>query len=144
MTEEFPLPPDLEQIERELAARPRSWPDAGLKERCVQQLRVELRGPGSGSRWSLVAATAAALLVGLNLSLSATQATDFGLHIGSQQQSVQRAAEEIRQLLPDVPPKEAARQAVLLRAGADIVLCPKVSTKYVASGKNFGESISEY
>jgi hypothetical protein len=74
--------------------------------------------------------------VGLNLSLSAAQATDFGLRLDGRKQSVERTAEDIRQLLPDISFQEARRQAILLRAGADIVPCPNVPASYVTRNKN--------
>jgi hypothetical protein len=126
MTEDFPLPPELAPLEQELAARPRGQPSAQLKERCLHSLRAELRRQQAGSRWAFAVAVAATVLVGLNLSLSASQATDFGFQLDGRQQSVERTAEEIRRLLPDLSPQEAMRQAALLRAGADIVPCPSV------------------
>ena len=118
MSENFPLPPELVRLEQDLATRPRVQPSAQLKERCLAGLRAELRRQPSQSRWAFAVATAASVLVGLNLSLSATQATDCGLRIEARQGSAETTPEEIRRLLPDVAPQEAMRQAVLLAAGA--------------------------
>jgi hypothetical protein len=136
MMNDFPLPPELQRIEQELAARPRGGPSLQLKERCLGGLQTELRRQRAGSRWAFAVAVAATVLVGLNLAISAGQATDFGLMRDGRQQSVQKTAEEIRRLLPEVPPQEATRQALLLHSGAGIVACPKVVAGRVVFDKN--------
>ena len=136
MIEDFQLPPELQQLEQALAAVPREQPSSQLKERCLHSLRAELSRPQSGNRWAFAVAVAATVLVGLNLALSAGQATDFGLRLGGRQQSVEKTAAEIRLLLPDMPPQEAARQAVLLHSGSDIVPCPAVPAGRLARNSN--------
>ena len=120
-----------------MAARPGGRPSAQLKQRCLDGLRTELRRHPSENRWAFAVAAAATVLVGLNLSLSASQATDCGLRLDGRQTSVVNTAKQIRQLLPDIPPQEAMRQAVLLRAGTDVVPCPKVPAKHVALDRAF-------
>jgi hypothetical protein len=136
MSDDFQLPPDLERIEQALAARPREVPSAHLKERCLHSLQLEVRRQRASSRWMFAAALAATVLVGLNLAISASQATDFGLRLDGRQLSIEKTAAEIRRLLPDVPPREAARQAMLFHSGAGIVPCPKVAAGRVAFDKN--------
>lgn len=136
MTENSPLPPELVLLEQDLAARPRGRPSAELKERCLGGLRAELRRQPSRNRWAFAVAVSASVLVGLNLSLSASQATDFGLRLDGRQTSVVKTAEQIRRLLPEMPPQEAMRQAVLLRASAEVVPCPNVPAKCVAWDEN--------
>ena len=131
MSEDFSLSPELERIEQDLAARRRAQPSSRLKEQCLRTLRAELRRQEARSRWTFALAVAASVLLGLNLSLSASQATDYGFQRDGRQPSVQRTAAEIRRLLPEVPPQEATRQAVLLRAGAGVVPCPNVPAKRV-------------
>ncbi len=136
MMDDFSLPPELERIEKELAARPRGRPSEQLRARCLDGLQAELRLQRAGSRWAFAVAVAATALVGLNLAISAGQATDFGLRLDGRQQSVAKTAAEIRRLLPDIPPGEAARQAVLMHSGATIVPCPNVPAGRVVLGKN--------
>jgi hypothetical protein len=136
MTNDFPLPPELKKIEQELAARPHQGPSKQLKARCLGGLQSELRRQEVRSRWMFAVAVAATVLVGLNLAISAGQATDFGLRPDGRQQSIQKTAAEIRRLLPEVPPREAARQAMLLHSGASIVPCPKVAAGRVMFDKN--------
>jgi hypothetical protein len=131
MSEDFSLSPELQRVEQDLAARRRAEPSGQLKEQCLRTLRAELRRQATRSRWTFALAAAASVLVGLNLSLSASQATDYGFQLDGRQRSVQRTAEEIRRLLPEVSPQEAMRQAVLLRAGAGMVPCPNVPAKHV-------------
>ena len=136
MQDDFPLPPELQQLEQALVAVPREQPSFQLKERCLHSLQAELGRPQSGNRWTFAIAIAASVLLGLNLSLSATQATDCGLRLDGRQQSVENTAAEIRRLLPEVSPREAARQAMLLHSGATIVPCPNVPAGRVVLGKN--------
>jgi hypothetical protein len=137
MSEDFSLSPELQRVEQDLAARRRAEPSGQLKEQWLRTLRAELRRQAARSRWTFALAAAASVLVGLNLSLSASQATDYGFQLDGRQldgrqPSVQTTAEEIRRILPEVPPQEATRQAVLLRAGAGMVPCPNVPAKHVA------------
>ncbi len=136
MTENFPLPPELERLEARLAARERPQPSHQAKQRLLCSVRAELRRSRAQSRWAFAAAMAATVLVWLNLSLCATQATDCGLELGGPRQSLESGAEQIHQLLPDLPPREVTRQAVLLRAGTGVIPCPRVSAGDVGLRKN--------
>ena len=121
MTEDFPLPPELERLERHLAARERPQPSDRAKQRLLGSVRAELERSRRGRRWAFAVAMAATVLVWLNLSLCATQATDCGLKLDGRHRPADNGAEQIRQLLPDLAPREAMRQAVLLRAGGAVV-----------------------
>jgi len=136
MMEDYPLPPELEQLERHLAARERSQPPRALKQQVLHGMRADLRRLQARSRWTFAAAMAATVLVWLNLSLCASQATDYGLELDGRHQSLGNDAEQIQQLFPDLPPREAMRQAILLRAGAGVVGCPNVSAGHAAIPNN--------
>ena len=136
MTENYLLPPELERLEQQLAARPRWEPSNQLKEQFLHGLRAESRRGQARARRAFAVSVAASVLVWLNFSLSATQATDYGLQLDGRRQSAQRVAEEIRRLLPEVPPREAIRQAILLRGGAGAVPCLRLSAEKVARGRN--------
>jgi hypothetical protein len=127
MSDDFELPPDLDRLEQALIAISREEPSGQLKEKCLRSLHAEAKRQQSGSRWAFAIAFAASVFVGFNLSMSATQATDCGFRLDGRQQSVAKTAAEIRRLLPDVSPREAARQALLLHASAAIVPCPNVA-----------------
>jgi hypothetical protein len=133
MTENFPLPPELEELERQLAARELPQPAPEAKERLLCGVRVELRRAQVRSRWVFSLATAATVLVWLNLSLCATRATNCGLEVAGPLPSVGDGADQIRQLLPELAPREALRQAVLLRAGAGVTACPRLSARDAAA-----------
>ena len=138
MTEDFSLPPELRELEERLAASPRGIPRGALRERFLSSVPRELRGAERRARWTFTVAVAATALVWLNRSMSATQATDCGLHFDGGQASVEQAAEEIRRLLPELPPQEALRQAILLRASTGLVPCPSISPKCDLPSRNRG------
>ena len=72
-------------------------------------------------------AAAAGVLVWLNLSLAATRATDCGLRLHGPGQSIETACRQIEQLVPELPPQQSRRQAILLRAGSALIPCPDLS-----------------
>jgi len=135
MTDDFPLPPELQRLEQALSARPREQPSDELKQRCLRGIQAELRTQHARSRWTFAVAVAATVLVGLNLSMSASQATDFGFQLGGQQPSLEETAAEVRLLLPEVSPQEAMRHALLLQSGARILPIPDVAGR-VTGDKN--------
>lgn len=132
MMENFPLPSELQWLEQHLAARQCPQPLPSARERFLCSVRAELRRSQAGSRWAFAVAMAATVLVWLNLSLCATQATDCGLKLDGPHQLVGNGAEQIQRLLPDLTPREAMRQTVLLRAGTGVIPCPRLSANYVA------------
>jgi hypothetical protein len=127
------FPPELEQLERDLADRPRLDPPAELRERVIDGVRAELQRNGARNGWTFAAAVAAAALVWANLSLSATLGTDYSPQPGSLRPPVDEVAEQIQQLLPELSQREALRQAVLLQARSDLLLYPHVSAGPAAS-----------
>jgi len=124
--ENWDLPPELKPLERDLTERLQAAPSPGLAQRVVVAVRAELRRDRMRRRWAFAAGAAAAVLVWANLSLSAAQATDYDLRLGSERQPVLEVAEQIRQLLPEISQREALRQAVLLQAGVDLRRHPGV------------------
>jgi hypothetical protein len=98
-----------------------------LRHRVLDDVRSRLRHEQSQSRWQFAAAVAAAAMLWMNLSLSATQATDFGLRPSRPSESIETIARQIEQLAPDLSPREARRQAILLQAGSNLVCYPDLS-----------------
>ena len=126
--EDRQLPPELRQLERDLTSRPLPDPPAALRLRMIGQVRVKLRQDRFAARWGFAAAVAAVALLWINLSLSATQATDYGLRLGGQGQAVGELAEQMQQVLPELSPREALRQAILWQAASTLAACPDLST----------------
>jgi hypothetical protein len=116
------LPPDLAHLERRLAERPRQEPPADLRQRVLAAL-----GRGCGREatgfWRFVAAVAAAVVLAINLSMSAANDTDWRLG-GDLAPKQTASADRIREVLPELSEREARRQAVLLRARSFLTLVP--------------------
>ena len=121
-----PLPPDLLALERELAARPQPGPSAELRARVLMAARRELTmprpNPARRDFGRFAAATAAAALLAINLSASLANNTDW--HLRAPADGPAAAADRIRELAPDLPEREARRQALLLRAAAGLAAAP--------------------
>ena len=122
------LSPELERLERELAERAREGPSAALRARVIGGVRTELRRQRRQAGWGFAVAAAAAALVWINLSLTATRATDYRLGPGERSAAIDSLASQIRELLPEVSRREAVRQAVLLESGSKLAWCPQPET----------------
>ena len=122
------LSPELERLERELAERPWEEPSAALRARVIGGARTELGRQRRQAGWAYAVAAAAAALVWINLSLTATRATDYRLAPGEPDAAVDALACQIRELLPEVSRQEAVRQAVLLESGSKLAWCPRPQT----------------
>jgi hypothetical protein len=122
--EDWQLPSELQRLERDLANRSLSAASIGLRQRVLDDARSRLRAERSRDRWQSAATVAAAALLWLNLSMSATQATDFDLRPKWPAESTGAIAEQVRQLAPEISPEEAWRQAILLRARANVPFMP--------------------
>ena len=125
--EDWQLPSELQQLERDLGNRLRGGAAACLRPRILDDLRTRLRAERSKARWQFALAVAVVVLVGMNLSISATQATDFGLRPKGPTESIATIAQQIRQLVPEFSPEEAQRQAILLQAGSSLMCLPDLS-----------------
>jgi hypothetical protein len=117
------LSPELEQIQRELAAQPRDDPPLLLRARTMDGVRVELRRERSVFDRYLLAAAA---LVWVNLALSATNATQQPSDLPKLRELDEPLVRQIEQLLPELSDKDARRLAVLYREGSGLVPCPDV------------------
>ncbi len=118
------LPSELGRLERELAERPRPAVPPALRRRVLAAVPVELRRQQRRARWAFAAQVAAAALLWLNLSLSATTATQGAPRRRGDPRAVRATAREIRRLLPGLSPREALACATALRAGTDLRGCP--------------------
>jgi len=143
------LPPELERLQRDLAQRPAPAPSADLRDavmRCVEvelgAVRPEQNGLANGRPsgwWAFAVAMAATVLVWLNLSLSAAHATSYSLHLASEPGSADRAARQIRELLPEVSRRDARRYAAVLLAGSNLIGAPDVTAGPRKQQHDFGD-----
>ena len=127
------VPPDLKRLERLLAGRERPEPSADLKERVIQSVEAELLLAEvplqhAGGWWGFVAATAASVVLLLNLSLSAACATSYDLDLAAGSQSLDASLRHIRELLPELSRREAMSYAMTMQASSNLAQCPDVAT----------------
>lgn len=122
------LPPELGELERRLAGRP--GPDPALRSRVLkavdQALVAERRG-----RWRFLLTTAAAAVLGVNLSMS------MGLNGGWQERDdtdLESASHQVRLLYPGMSDDEIRREALLLRAGGQLTPGPDVGAAAAKTG----------
>lgn len=122
------IPPELVQLEHELAMRPRSEPSADLRRRIVAlPNQLEPLSPDPLSFVETALAFAAAVLLCVNLSMTLANQTDYGLGPRFDEKRLTAAAEQIAKLLPDESPREAFRQALILDAGSYLIPSPRAS-----------------
>ena len=126
--EEWQLSAELQELERALAGRALPGPSAHLREKVLGDVRRRVSSERGKERWQFAVAVVATVLLWLNLSLAATRTTDCGLRLGGPGESIETACRQIEQLLPELSPQQSRRQAILLRAGSVLVLCPDLSS----------------
>jgi hypothetical protein len=117
------LPPDLAALERRLIDRPRIEPSPQLAGRVSAASRTALDRRAAGG-WRPWAGAAAALLFGVNLSMSLAAQADWRLTPGPEAGRLADRLNRLRELAPDLPEPELRRQALL--AGAAAGLTPAV------------------
>jgi hypothetical protein len=126
MTDNGDLPSELQQLERDLIEHSRRRTSDDLRPRILGDLRSRLRAEQLRSRWQFALAVALVVLVWMNLSISATQATDFGLRPATPPENVETIAEQIRQLAPELSPEESRREAILMQCSSTLVCYPRL------------------
>ncbi|MGD0517137.1 MAG: hypothetical protein ABSA26_06335 [Thermoguttaceae bacterium] len=128
----YTLPPELESLERELAARSAPQPKAELRQRITAGVHNGMRRERRMDFWRFAAAAAIVAAVWLNLSLSAASVTDFHFQLADNRPSVEKTAREIQNLLPEMSESDARREALLLYAGNNLVMYPKITVSPTA------------
>ena len=130
MSGEQPLPRELAQLQVELAARPLPEPPAGLRDRVLAGVRRGAHGAPPVAAWGglgrFAAAVAALLLLCMNLSMSAVNRTDWDVWGCTERADVASQARELRQLLPELPEREASRIARVMGTGRPLPLLPQI------------------
>jgi hypothetical protein len=72
----------------------------------------------TGTSWGSWSALAAAVLVGINLSMSVAGNADWRLTAGVEPGQIDATADRLRAAAPELSERELRRQALLVRAGA--------------------------
>ena len=122
------LPPELEELQRELAERDRPCPSADLRDRVLGSTQAQVRRERRNAGWIFAAQATAVAVVWINLSLSVTRSTNLGVTLGETPPSVDELAGQVQEILPDLSQRESRRQALLLRAGWNLAEQPDLST----------------
>jgi len=125
--DEWQLSAELEELERTLAGRQLPEHSADLRQRVLGDVWRRVPSEQRRSRWRFAVTVAAGVMFWLNLSLVATHATDCGFRTSVPGEPIETTCEQIEKLCPELSPREARRQAILLRAGTALVPCPDLS-----------------
>jgi len=112
------LPRELMDIERALRASGVE-PDAGLRFAVMSRVRRELADSRRRDFWRYAAGVAAAVLLILNVSLSAVRTGPATL-AGGERPQLRAAVEQVRQIGLELPGQEIVRQCVLMSAGGTL------------------------
>jgi len=113
------LSPKLADLERRLANRPRIEPPPNLGPRVLAATQTALRR--GTLTWRAWAAVAAAVLLGVNLSMSLAADTDWNFGPTADQGTVKAAADRLRTLSPDLPESELRRLTLLTKAASQLI-----------------------
>jgi hypothetical protein len=126
------MPPELESLERELMDRKVPGPSEDLRQRVVSAARAA-RGKRASSRrlrhvanWRFAAAAAAAVVLWLNLSMSAVNNTTLFARDRGDVRELKDSVRRLCSLLPELSEDEAVRRALLMKARAGWVPVPPV------------------
>jgi hypothetical protein len=121
------LPPDLAEVERQLADRARPDPPGELRRRVLDGVRGELaKSDARGMRWQiswrLVGSVAAGIFLCLNLALALESRKSAGPGVDGRRAA--EVAAELRRLDPDLPEGEARRLALASQLASRLVAAP--------------------
>lgn len=114
-------PPDLERLEELLKSRHDPLMEASSRVRILRHVRTEMlrrKNTATGRRWQFAAGLAAAVMLGLNLSMSVGNAGDWGSNPVAQNTTQDTAIEQLREILPELNDAELHQQARLLICAA--------------------------
>lgn len=116
-----PLSAELRALEDELAGRARPECSPQMRGRILQAVRRETSRAAAQRGWvQFTAAMAATVLLVLNLALLAGRDIGFPRRSSVSAESTQRLAAQLREVLPELSPKEAERQAVIYQTGGTL------------------------
>jgi len=112
---------DLSDLEQALAQRPVLAPPDSFRGRVLAAMGRETRR-GQRRRW--LAAGVAAVVLWINFSMSAAQLTPWQLTSSPLPQDAAAFTDRMRAAAPDLPPREARRQALIAAARAHLAPAP--------------------
>ncbi|MBI5725770.1 MAG: hypothetical protein HZA50_17555 [Planctomycetes bacterium] len=118
MPNENELTADLEKIERILLAD-ECQPPAGLRDRVLARVEMELDRSKRRNFWAYVSTLAASVLLLLNVSFSASLAGSR--EIRTDRDKVAALSSQLKQLQLGLSDEEIRQQALLLSAADDLV-----------------------
>ena len=110
---------------RLLANRPAPQPQ--LRDQVLARVVGELAADRGRGWWTFAGGLAAALLIGLNLSLSVGHCSATAVCDPVTAAELEIASRQIEQVVPDLPGAEIRRELLLARIGGRLTLLPKVS-----------------
>ena len=105
---------ELNALENELDRLLALAPSPSLEQRVARRVYAELQRQQRREWEAYVAAVAALLVLAINLSWSVSRETTHDWRAG---ESAAVSTEQIEQLVPGIPRREALRQALVLRGG---------------------------
>jgi hypothetical protein len=131
------LPPELADLERRLADRPRPGPPAELRRRVLAAVARAGSPADVGFGWFAAAAAVLALLA-INLSMSVASGTDWRLAGQRGPQDVAASADRLHKVLPELSEREARRQALILEGRARLTPAAPLPAPSPADLRLFG------
>ena len=134
-TDEQPLPPELVELERELAGRRRAEAPAGMRTRVLTGARAELGARRRMAWWSFAASVAAAAVLVANLSISVTLTTDYGLHVDGAVAAVARPGYGESDAVPGLSERDLKRHVMVARAARMLARSPHRPVRPVGGGR---------
>lgn len=99
-------------------------PPPELRGRVLAATHTELQRERQQQMWRIIATTAAAFSLWLHLSWSAVLDTRPNIGVVLTPADLDRQASEIQRLIPDLPPGESHRQALLMNIGRNTTIQP--------------------
>jgi hypothetical protein len=116
----FDLPPDLLDMERQLAERPCAKPGAAFRRRVLSAVLDEQQMASRAGRirrsiWREAATLVGGVLLSLNLAMSLANHRTWPRAERSEGEDIDRAIRAMRQRHPDLSEQEAYQLAALLR-----------------------------
>ncbi len=127
MMDERQLPTDLQELEHQLSSQPLPTPTSELRSRVLGKVGVELGQRRKRARWSFAAIALGGALLWLNLSLFATQSTDYTNTAQDDSTTIDAEIAEIQQIIPGTSTEEARRHALLIKAGMNLTPLPHIT-----------------
>ncbi len=119
MSELESLPPDLASLELALAASAPPLPDMALGHRVLNRTRTELIHSQRREFWAYAAATAACILLALNVTLAVTRG--HAIEARLEQPQARELCEQVNQMHLGLSDQDIQRLCILNAAGSRLL-----------------------